>query len=284
MKEELDDYFEYKIINTVFTEEEILKNYKSSKNKAKEIVKNWSEELNSQWVARSYIAVKMILSSTVLLTSVKYAKERNLRIVEPFLNYYAILNCARAVILTSPFTDWNNKEIFTMTHKKIINVIGDIISKYNKDKGQEIKEFIDWAREYREIFSYKFPANGLTKHHLSTEDIINNCKLLCEVAQFQSKILENSITKYVTEDFDLNWEILSIGYLYGETNFQFFDDEDGYRLNYIIRKQKRPFGILQTMTEGMTEDFFGAWCTENESNPDEDYNPDADWQIIFPIT
>lgn len=46
-----------------------------------------------------------------------------------------------------------------MTHSKTINLIGDIVAKYDKEKGEEIKKFIDWAREYREIFSYKFPAN-----------------------------------------------------------------------------------------------------------------------------
>ena len=38
-----------------------------------------------------------------------------------------------------------------------------------------------------------------------------------------------------------------------------------------------------TMTEGMTEDFFGAWYPENGEMTDEIYNPDIDTQVIFPI-
>ena len=46
-------------------------------------------------------------------------------------------------------------------------------------------------------------------------------------------------------------------YLYGDKNFQFIDaEEDGYRLGYIQRKVSRPYSIINTMTEGMVEDFF----------------------------
>lgn len=283
MIQELGDYFEYNSINSEFDKSSIKKNFDSLNEHISLFTKQWDEVLNSQWVVRTYLAVKMILSSSVLLSSVEYANERNLRIVEPYLIYYALLNCARAVIYTSPFSEWNKGELFKMTHKKTINVVGGIISKYNKIKGENTKNKIDWAREYREIFSYKFPANGLTEHHLSLGDTINICKLLCEVAQFQSKILEKSVTKHVKGEFILNQKILSFGYKYGKDNFQFIDHEDGYRLDYIKRRQKRPYSLHSTMTDGMVEDFFGAWYPEEGSDLNEMYNPDKNWQIIFPV-
>lgn len=283
MTTELNDYFSYRYIDSEFTKEQIKKNFDSLNQQFSELTKNWNITLNSQWVLRDYLAVKMILSSTVMISSVEFANEKNIRIIEPYLIYYSLLNCSRAVLLTSPKVEWNNGELFQMTHKKMINIIGDIISSYSKEKGKELKKFIDWAREYREIFSYKFPANGLKKHHLSLEKCKNVCRLLCEIAQFQSKILENSITKHVHSEFSLDREILSEGYIYGKENFQFIDEEDGYRLDYIERKQKRPYSIHSTMTEGMVEDFFGAWYPKDDSNIDEVYNPDENWQILFPM-
>jgi hypothetical protein len=279
----IDDYFKYQNLESEFSVFEINKNIESLEKECVKLTKEWNDQLNSEWVARDYVAVKMIFSSSLLLNSVEYANEKNLRIVEPYLIYYSLLNCSRAVLLTSPFNNWNNGEIFEMTHKKTINIVGDVISKYNKEKGARIKAFIDWAREYREIFSYKFPANGLTHHHLSFDDTIEYCKLLCEIAQLQSKILENSISKNVKKDFSLDWEILSIGNTFGDKNFKFIDPEDDYRLDYITRKQKRPYSLHLTMTEGMIEDFFGAWYPKNNSNLDEVFNPDLNWQIIFPV-
>ena len=283
MKKIANDYFEYSNIDLKFTDQEISKNVESLRQEFAKLTKNWTEELNSQWVVRNYIAVKMILSASVLLSSVEFANQKNLRIVEPYLIYYSLLNCSRAIVLTSPFNEWNRGEIFAMSHQKTINVVGDIISKYNKETGNVTKEFIDWAREYREIFSYKFPANGLTEHHRNLDDTVDLCKLLCEIAQLQSKILENSITKNVKVEFNLDWNTLSVGYKYRKKNFKFIDGEDSYRLDYITRKQKRPYSLHSTMTEGMVEDFFGSWCPEDDANLDEVYNPDANWRIIFPV-
>ncbi|MPN24169.1 hypothetical protein SDC9_171563 [bioreactor metagenome] len=36
------------------------------------------------------------------------------------------------------------------------------------------------------------------------------------------------------------------------------------------------------MTEGMVEDFFGAWYSDLDEE-EQIYNPDIDWRIIFPV-
>ena len=39
------------------------------------------------------------------------------------------------------------------------------------------------------------------------------------------------------------------------------------------------------MTEGMVEDFFGSWCSDDDEdeNYEDVYNPDQNWRIIFPV-
>lgn len=282
MIKEFKDCFEYRNLEVSFIEDEIFKNYNSLCQGFAKITKSWDDSQNSQWVLRNYCAAKMILSSSILLSSVEYASKKNIRVVEPYLLYYSLLNCSRAVVLTSPFEEWKYGKLYSSSHFKIIKKVTDIISKYNIEIGAEIGQFISWAREYREIFSYRFPANGLTSHNLSIDDVIEKCKLLCEITQFQSKILENSITKRVEAEFGLDESVLREAYLYGKENFQFIDDEDYHRISYIYRKQKRPYSIDLTMTEGMVEDFFGAWSAEDSGSEDL-YNPDTNWQIIFPV-
>lgn len=110
--------------------------------------------------------------------------------------------------------------------------------------------------------------------------VLEVCCLLCEIAQLQSAVLEAAITKHVKQQYEIDeMEVMSVC-IYGNTCFQ-IDQEDCYRLNYITRKVRRPFSIINTMTEGMVEDFFGAWCSDAD---DEDvYNPDENWRIIFPV-
>lgn len=275
-----NDYFEYKELYSTFGEKVIEVRINDLRPYFAEIAKSYNIKSNTQWIIRTCLASKMILASSVLLTSAQYAKSKNLRIVEPYLLYYPLLSCARAVIFTYPHVGWND-DLTTMTHSKTINLVGDIVAKCDKEKGEEIKKLIDWAREYREIFSYKFPANRLTGHLINFEKVVAGCRLLCEIAQLQSAILEAAITKHVTQQYGIDEMEVIRTYLYGEKNFQFIDSEDGYRLNYIQRKVTRPFSIINTMTEGMVEDFFGAWCSDLDDN--DVYNPDENWRIIFPV-
>ena len=275
-----NDYFEYNLLYSTFRKNTIESRINNLRPSFVEIAKSFNIKFNTQWIIRTYLASKMILASSVLLTSAQYAKHKNLKIVEPYLLYYPLLSCARSVIFTNPYIEWND-DLPSMPHSKTINIIGDIVAKYDKKKGEEIKNFIDWAREYREIFSYKFPANGLTEHLVKFDQVVTICRLLCELAQLQSAILESSITKHVTQKYEIDETEVTRTYLYGDKNFQFIDAEDGYRLGYIQRKVSRPYSIINTMTEGMVEDFFGAWCSDSD---DEDgYNPDANWHIIFPV-
>ena len=117
---------------------------------------------------------------------------------------------------------------------------------------------------------------------MNFDKIVDICALLSEIAQLQSAILESAITKHCTEKYEIDDEELSKLYSYGEEGFRFIDPEDGYRLGYIKRKVSRPYSIINTMTEGMVEDFFGAWCSLEE-NPEDVYNPDENWRIIFPV-
>ncbi len=280
---ELKDDFDYEFLDSQFTEEEIKKNFRSLNKNFSTLTKKWDISLNTEWILRNYLAIKMILSSSVLISSAEFAKTKNLKIVEPYLIYYSLFNCSRAVLLTSPIKEWENGKLFELSHKATIEDIAKIVIGYNKEKGEALEKYINWMKEYRELFSYKFPARGLTNSFTSLQECVKTCKLLCEIAQFQSKVLENSITKHVKDELDLDWNALSDGFTYGEINFQFIDQNDASRLGYAQRKQKRPYSIFSTMTEGMVEDFFGAWCPDDQTKTEDLYNPDTNWLIIFPV-
>lgn len=281
-----NDDFEYEKLFSTFEPQKIKTVINQLNKHSAKVANNLDTTTNTQWIIRTYLASKMILASSVMLTSNEYAKEKNLRIVEPYLLYYSLLSCARAVIFTHPILEWSN-DIIKMNHRKTINLVGSYISEYNREKSEHIKQLINKYRIYREIYSYKFPANGTTsnKINLDFNEVVNICALLSEVAQLQSASLERSITEHCQSNFDIDHRELRKIYLYGEEKFSFIDNEDGYRLDYIERKVHRPLSIINTMTEGMVEDFFEAWCSENDEEIDNVYNPDENenWRIIFPV-
>jgi hypothetical protein len=65
--------------------------------------------------------------------------------------------------------------------------------------------------------------------------------------------------------------------------FVFSDDEDYHRLGYLQRKQRRPYNLALFMTEGQTEDFFGAWQGDADKGESFGNGPPSAWQAIFDI-
>lgn len=259
--------------------------------------KNWSKEKNAEWLVRTYLSMKMIFSATIMLNTLKYSSKKNLKIVEPYLIYYSLLSCCRALIFTLPDTSWNNGELATITHSKAINLTIDTINSIDKNASSEIKRLLSLSRSFREMYSYRFPARGLSlipeTYRIGLEEVIQTCALLCEIAQLNSEYLESSVMKNVQydplweEDVDETIYKSCFEYKFDDGEFPdvIFDEEDWYRFGRMDIKNKLPFSLLNSMSEGMTEDFFNAWSPEDNSDVDsfDISNPCREWGIIFPI-
>lgn len=102
MNDNIGGYFDYEVIPKIFSEEEINKRISSLDKSFKKETNNWNSDKNSEWILREYLSIKMILSSSILLSSAEFSIKKNLRVVEPYLIYYSLLNCSRAVLFTSP--------------------------------------------------------------------------------------------------------------------------------------------------------------------------------------
>lgn len=222
------------------------------------------------------------MSSTVMLTSLEFGKDHNILVTEPYLIYYSLLNASRTVMFTTPNADWKNGEILKATHSKTINIVGDAISQFNKQSGESIKDIIERAKEYRELFSYKFPANGINNFTVESSLAIKICAFLAEFAQLQSGVLETTNFKKDALEISLDNEVLRKGFAYKDEKYDFLDREDRYRLDYISRKQPFPVSLYLTLSKGMVEDFFGAWHHKNDDGSNL-YDPDEHCRLIYPF-
>ncbi|TAN68470.1 hypothetical protein WS9_005850 [Paraclostridium sordellii 8483] len=212
----IEDNFNYYKLEDLFDESEINKYSNWIYSRFNSICKkNMDSKLNSEWIVRHYLATKMILSATVMLSSLEYCLEQNVRISVPYLSYYSILTCCRAVTFTLPDVSWNNGNIIEMKHNKIINEVKNCIMKLNKDYGEKLNEQINEYKDYRELFSYKFPATGtgiMDYEHYSYEKTVDICKILCEIAQLNSYQVEKYVNKNCLQNLE-EFKILDKNYL-----------------------------------------------------------------------
>lgn len=280
------DDFEYEYIYGLFSDKQLerFKNWIYNGHH-ENINKSMTIKLNSEWITRSYLSSKMILSATVMITSLEYAIEKNLKITVPYLYYYSLITCCRAFLYVNPYNQWNKDESFLkMNHSKIINFTKDYLNHLDSDYALKIANMLNELKESREFFSYKFPATGLRfVNTYQLDEVIEVCSILCELAQLASEQIQKYVFKNCTNNHS-EWGIADMDLLKYTYRYNgIIDGEDWHRIDYIRRKQPFPTSIYYTMTEGMTEDYFGAWFPDEEQEYDDVYNPDIDWRRIFPV-
>lgn len=245
------------------------------------LTKLWDVSKNTQWTLRIYTAAKLIMSATLHVNSADYAQRHNLRAVVPYLKYYSLLSLLRAICLTLPEQLWHEGRIIQMSHGAAIDGALGHIEKFNKQYAAIARDDIKQYKANRELLSYRAPSVGDSQIE-DNAPFLCLCAALGEIAQFNSELLDLSITKNgdlstFILDKAIFKEIAGVeidGHFYG-------DSEDAYRLDYLYRKHPRPSHILNLMSEGHVEEFFGAWCSQDDEA--ESFNPDDAKQIIFEI-
>lgn len=240
-----------------------------------------------QWIARTYISVKYLLAASLMLSSAEYASARNLQIVEPYLLYYALFSCSRALVLTIPEQLWSEGAILhDLTHLKALNVVADTLRYVSREAAERYRDLCQRALATRELFSYKFPASGLTGQmtaiapHIA--DVTDMCEFIAEAAQMNSECLQTSFRNLPEVGLPNDSPALRTFFEYEHKSLDILisDDEDYYRLWQFARHSNKPLSLHITARPGLVEDFFGAW-TPKVKGVDQ-YDPDKmNWRVIF---
>ncbi|MBT2614439.1 MULTISPECIES: hypothetical protein [unclassified Bacillus (in: firmicutes)] len=287
--------FEYIKLPKHFSEDALRRYAERQKQKAVTISKNWSKEKQVEWILRNYLSLKMTLASTMLLNSAVFSNENNLQIVVPYLYYYSLLNTSRALLFSNPFIEWKQGGLISSTHQNTVNQVYNELRALSDDVADSIKKLLLSTKGYRELYSYRFPANGLERYSSNGESVIkeevaiNNARLLTEIAQFNSEIMQVTGDKHIQETFELTNKDLEEGYKYkgylvdeNEKPVDLRDGEDWYRLTYFVRKKiYTPTNLLWIAREGLIEDFFGAWTHDRFEDDEGAFDPDRDNNILL---
>lgn len=146
-----------------------------------------TSSINTEWILRSYCATKMIMAATLLLNSAQYCINKNILITVPYLLYYAALSSARGLLYVSPFDQTKDLDgLMTITHSKVLNVVPDLIrNHFDRELGEKIKTLLYYLRNQRELFSYKFPASGISDD-INFDETVEICGLLAELTELSS--------------------------------------------------------------------------------------------------
>jgi hypothetical protein len=187
----------------------------------------------------------------------------------------------RAIALMLPEKEWDDGKLMYSSHQTVINDAVSFVASFNKNISKELLRESTRLKGARELISYHAPTSG-DWHFLKNPTATDFRVLVAEVAQFSSELLEVSIKKNADpssfvflESYADQLFLMPIG------DATVSDDDDGFRLSYIQRKQPAPRNLQRTLSEGHIEDFFGSWCAQEPQQGE--FNPDDGWDILFDL-
>jgi hypothetical protein len=274
-------YYAYRQIPAVFPETAVTAVNLRLFSRYAKLTKSWTDDENSIWVVRLFMAAKLIMAATLQVNSMRFAYEVNLRVAGPHLRYYALLSLCRAVCLTLPENDWADGRVITMSHERAISQTSLFIRAFDEQCAATVNSLIRHAKAQRELIDYRAPSSGdsMLEPMLQFEQC---CSLLAELAQMNSELLEASFEKHTSDAaFSIKGNIVQKVASIEIEGEEFLDQEDVYRLFYLMRKHPRPTSIQALLTDGHVEDFFGAWLADSRS--ERNFNPDNNLDVIFDI-
>jgi hypothetical protein len=144
------------------------------------------------------------------------------------------------------------------------------------------------AKEQRDLFSYRFPATGLAifgDSLVSVDEATGIARLLTELAQINLSCLESRIARHRPEQ---SFELLELDDMWHTMQYELkndalIDDEDYSRVGYFVRKYRGPTSLVILATDGLVEEFFGAWGARDEREDESRFDADQEWDLLLDI-
>ena len=220
---------------------------------------------NSRWVLRHFLALKFSISAAILSGSAIYARDHNLLMGAPYFNYYALLNCCRAFLMTAPDIEWRGRPTLEMTHSKILNVTGDLMRRLDGAPQRQWSEKLRLAREHRELYSYQFPGTGLRfvgHGACDPDDTADFARLIVELAMLNSECFEACLFKHAEEKVSTpTLADHALGQVYEIAGIHIRDAYDSERLGKLVARWGRVSTLEVMASDGMIEDFYGSYAS-----------------------
>lgn len=247
------------------------------------ISSGFDDSANTEWFVRSYLALKFTLAATLQANAARFAIDRNLQVVRPYLVYYAMLSCCRAFLFTLPCQSWRGMRSIKEKHGTIVRTAADKLKRLDASEAERCLRTLDAAREQRNVISYRFPTSGLAlfRDNLVTlEEAVYVARLFAELTQLNLACLEGSVRKLSGKTFEqLDLDGVWHAMRYETSTADLIDDDDYLRVGYFLRHYKRPVALIALATEGLVEEFFGAW---HEDLPDA-FDPDENDDLLLDL-
>lgn len=245
-------------------------------------IQHWNKETNSEWVCRFFASVRLILSATSHINTANAVEDKNLMITSPYLRYYALLSLFRTVCYTLPEIKWDHGKMIRISHDNATKLTLSYLEKLDKHVAKAVKDLFKQVKNKRELTAY----NAYLKETDATEIeyFLSICRLLVEIAQFNSELFESTLLEH--DKFEQDTFPLLDDYLDKIAFFQvesYLSEDNNHQICNIAKKYPQPRNLMALMSNGYIDAHLHWWVGQDDFNAHSAEHFFGNRRIIFDV-
>jgi hypothetical protein len=260
--------------------EKALREYaRDLRKRCERLTKRWGAERNAEWMVRSYLALRRMISATVLLSSARATRKGKRKPPTSDQVFEGLLEAARACILLLPDQPWSRGELARTPHERVFQLTRASVTEIDPLQGARVSQALEGAMAYRRTTLLR--ANGEEKGpqvpRLRSDPATPVARFLCELTQWRSEVLGRVLSERLDPPIGWDFAVLGAAASPSAMGESILDDADARRIGGLMGAVQYPEDIWTLMRRHLGDDAAGFV-------PDvSDAEVEMDGWLVFPL-
>jgi hypothetical protein len=272
--------FPYAEIPARIPEKALRDHAKDLRKRCERLAKRWGAERNAEWMVRSYLALRRMISATVLLSSARAARRGKRKPPTSDQVFEGLLEAARASILLLPDQPWSRGELARHPHERVFQLARGSVTDIDPLQGARVSQALEGAMAYRRMSLLRVQAEGGPKPQvprLRSDPSTPAARFLCELTQWRSEVLGRVLSERLDPPIGWDFAVLGAAASPSAMGEAILDDADARRIGGLMGAVPYPHDIWSLMRHHLGDDAAGFV-------PDvSDAEVEMDGWLVFPL-
>lgn len=249
--------FPYVEIQARVPEEALRAHARGLRKRYDRLAKRWDARRNTEWMIRSYLAGKWVVTATMTLTSAR-SRRRARREEEIALFHDGLMDAARATVMLLPEQRWDGGAATRLSPDALVRAAVASVAEVHRHRSEWIAPLLGAVREYHEMRSVVGKWVG-QRPRVRARDVFAAARLLCELTQWRSEVLADALARHAEPPIGWDFSLLLDAASPGPGGAAVLDEHDVRRIGALMGSAPHPDNLWILMRDHLGGEVESLW-------------------------
>ena len=236
--------------------EEVLRRYaRDLRKRYDRLAKRWDARRNAEWMIRSYLAGKAMVTATVTLTSIR-AKRRSRREQEVAQFHAGLMDAARAAAILLPEQRWD--AVAQLAPDALVKIAVGSVAEVDRNQSEWIAQVLGNVREFHLMATTPGEWVGHPPR-VRARDVYSAARVLCELTQWRSEVLADSLARHADPPIGWDFSLLLDAASPDADGAAVLDEHDVRRVGALMGSAPHPDNLWILMRDHLGDEIDSLW-------------------------